>query len=315
MSSIFKRHSQADGYYPPIPVYIPVQKTAEEIKADGDEMVAKMKARFPGNFKKAPAPIVQLPVWPDAARGVPNTIIRSALFGINNKRKIFKNRTLIASTSDFEVAFKGEGLNQTDLDLWLVLLHLARLQALGNAIEVTGKDLLKALRRRYGSTQYEQLNSDLMRLIGGVTEIKEIKTNRSFMGGLVQTVARDDITRHYTIKIDPLIMNLFADGYTLIDNGMRKALGRKNLAKWLQGFYFTHAKPYPIKVQTLHEMSGSADVLRNFRTELKPALNTLIKVGSVSSFCITEDDLVVVETVPSSTQKRHITRKKLSTNR
>jgi hypothetical protein len=82
--------------------------------------------------KKAPAvKQLSLELWPDAVRGVPNAVLRGALFGVSQKRKTHKNRTVIAALEGYEIRFKGETFNQTDLDLWEMLLHLARLQPLG----------------------------------------------------------------------------------------------------------------------------------------------------------------------------------------
>lgn len=38
---------------------------------------------------------------------------------------------------------------------------------------------------------------------------------------------------------------------------MRHALDGHQLAQWLHGFYASHAKPFPIKIETLHRLCGS----------------------------------------------------------
>ena len=56
--------------------------------------------------KPAPAQL-SLELWPDAMRGVPNAVLRGALFGVSQVRKTHKKRTLIAATENYEIRFKG----------------------------------------------------------------------------------------------------------------------------------------------------------------------------------------------------------------
>ena len=87
------------------------------------------------------------------------------------------------------------------------------------------------------------------------------------------------------------------------------ARGKSTLAKWLHGFYSTHAKPYPYKVETLHNLCGSADKsLRSFRQKLKKALDELVSVGAIEGWDIDGDDLVSVQRTPSRAQQKHLNR-------
>src|SRR5207302_10251239 len=82
-------------------------------------------ARKPG--KAAPAPQLSLDLWPDAVRGVPNAVLRGALFSVS-QRRAWADRELVATVEGVEIRFKGERFNQTDLDVWEVLVRLARQQ-------------------------------------------------------------------------------------------------------------------------------------------------------------------------------------------
>lgn len=252
-----------------------------------------------------------LELWADSARGVPNVLLRNALFGVSQIRVMYKDRTLIASNKDVEIRFKGESFNQTDLDVFEMLLHLARLQPLGKQFKFTANSFLKALGRKNGRTQYEQLKDDFARLMSGYVEITYINEKKSFMGTLLDDATRDDVTKTYTTVFKPHIMKLFDCGFTLTDWEQRQALGRNNLAKWLQGHYSTHAKPYPIKVETLHKLCGSDDKsLKSFRQKLKAALDELVSVGSLMSWEILLGDLVSVQAVPSKSQRKHLAGRK-----
>lgn len=252
----------------------------------------------------------QLPVWPDAVRCVPNAILRSALFGISTNRKFYKTRTVIASVEGFEVRFMGVSFNQTDLDVWEMLLHLARLQPLGEDVRFTAHALLRELGRGTGKAQHEELKEQIMRLIAGAVEVTWVKDRKAFASALLADYKRDDVTGQYVVTFGKKMLQLYESGHTLIDWSQRQLLGKNNLAKWLHGHYATHAKPYPYKVQTLRELSGSeAGELWVFRQKLKQALGLLVDVGFLVSWSIDDADLVHVVRPPSASQQRHLLKK------
>lgn len=260
---------------------------------------------------KAPAAKqLSLPMWPDAVRGVPNVVLRSALFGVSSTRKTHKRRTVISTVDGYEIRFKGETFNQTDLDVWEMLLHLARLQPLGTKVEFTAHSFLKELGRGTGNSQHEQLKEELMRLITGGVEITWTKEKKAFAGTLVSSYFRDDETGRYVVKFNPEMTQLYEAGHTLIDWKQRQALGRNNLAKWLHGQYATHAKPHPYKVETLRRLSNSTTKrMTDFRVQLRAALSQLVDIGALKSWSIDpETDLVEVVNVPSQTQIKHMSK-------
>jgi hypothetical protein len=262
---------------------------------------------------KAPAAKqLSLDIWPDALRGVPNAALRGALFGVSTTRGYHKTRTVIASVEGCEIRFKGESFNQTDLDLWEMLLHLARLQPLGTEVEFTFHSLLKELGRGTSGKHHEELKEQLMRLIGGAVEITWTKEKKAFAGALVSSYFRDDETGRYVVKFNQDMAKLYGAGHTLIDWSERQALGKNNLAKWLHGHYASHAKPFPYKVQTLMELCGSTTKrLVDFRVKLRIALAQLMEVGAIKSWTIDpKTDLVEVANVPSQTQIKHLAKAK-----
>jgi hypothetical protein len=262
--------------------------------------------------KKAPEKQLNLELWPDAVRGVPNAILRSALFGVSKTRQIHKTRTLIASVDGYEIRYKGETLNQTDLDLWEMLLHLARLQPLGTEVEFSAHALLKELGRGTGKSQREQLKEELMRLITGGVEITWTKEQKAFAGALVSSYFRDDETGRYVVKFNQDMAKLYGMGYTNIDWTERQALGKDSLGKWLHGHYASHAAPYPFKVETLKKWSNSTvNRLGDFRKQLRAAMNRLVEIGAIKSWMIDpKTDLVSVVNIPSQTQLKHLTKAK-----
>ena len=54
------------------------------------------------------AEIVQLPPWPEAKRGVPNSILRGALFAsIQGQHRQYMKGELLAAQQDIEIRFTG----------------------------------------------------------------------------------------------------------------------------------------------------------------------------------------------------------------
>lgn len=252
---------------------------------------------------------LKLELWPDEVRGVPNAILRGALFGVGQERTVHKKRTLVAAVDGYEIRFKGEAFNQTDLDVLEGMLHVAMPHPLGKRVEFTVHSFLKALGRGTSGKHHDEFKEQVMRLVTGGIEITDTKAKVTFMGTLVSKAFREEESGRYVVIFDKDMLNLYEAGYSHIDWNQRMALGKSTLAKWLHGFYATHAKPYPYKVETLHNLCGSLDKsLRSFRQKLKKALDELVNVGAIDGWEIDKDDLVTVLRAPSRAQQKYLNR-------
>jgi hypothetical protein len=249
-----------------------------------------------------------LEFWPDAARGVPNPVLRGALFGVSQIRTVHKNRTLIASTGDYQVKFKGETWNQTDLDTLCGMLHLVMPHPLGSRVEFSVNAFLKQLGRASSGEQHEEFKEQIARIMGGVIEVTSLKDKKTFMGTLIKSACRDDQTGRYVVVFNEKTLHLFQYGYTLIDWEYRQSLGKNNLAKWLHTFYSSHASPFDYKVETLRTLCGShLQRLGDFRKALRLALDRLVAVGAIKSWAIGEfSDLVSVANYPTNAQRKYL---------
>ena len=251
----------------------------------------------------------QLPLWPDAVRAVPNALLRGALFSISNVREVVKKRTLLASVKGIEVRFKGERLNQTDLDTWETIIHLARAQKLGSKVQFSAHSMLTMLGRHHGREQHEQLKEDISRLTGAVVEITIKETAQAFGGALVQSYYRDEVEQVYVIEVSPQLLKLYQAGNTYLDWSERQQLGNANLAKWLHGFYSSHAVQLPYKVATIRDLCGAKATQRlgDFRKLLRTALDLLVtRETSITGWSIDENDCVVVTRRPSNSQRNYL---------
>lgn len=278
-----------------------------------DEKLAAAKARSKkAVVKKAtPAPQLMLPLWPEEVRGMPNAVLRGAIFAVSQERHYLKDWTPIAAVDGIEIRAKGERLNQHDLDLWEELLHLQRKAALGARVEFTAHGMLKALGRPVGGSAHARLDNDLGRLLTSATEIRWTATRQSFAGGLVSSYFKDEDSDRYVVTFNADTMQLYTQGHTWIDPKERKALGRNLIAKWLHGFYSTHAKPFSYSVETLWKLSGSTSSRKEFRRKMRSALDELKQLGSINNWEIDASDLVHVKRMPSPSQRKHLAKAKV----
>jgi hypothetical protein len=117
---------------------------------------------------------------------------------------------------------------------------------------------------------------------------------------------RDERTQRYVVELTESMLRLFEDGYTYIEFAQRQKLRKHPLALWLHGFLSSHAAPYPLKITTIHRLSGSsAKTLRDFKYRLRKALDALVTIGTLESFEV-EEDSVKIKKHPTPCQKRHL---------
>ena len=275
------------------------------------------QAQKPESEKKASAKVIQLPLWPEPKRAVPNDILRSALFAaIQGKGREYTKQRLIAAYDGVQIKYTGEQLDQSDLDVWEQVLHLARQQPLGTVCRFTAYALLKALGRSTGKSDYQWLHNVLLRLQTCAVEI--YKRKHIYARSLVAKFDIDETSRCFKVTIDPDMMQVYTAGWTSIDWEERQQLRGKPLALWLHGYYASHAAPLPVKVETLRALSGSRTAaVRKFRQLLRAALNELKAIGAIEAWEIDVNDLVHVYRGKAITdsQRRHLSRPKASRSR
>ena len=262
------------------------------------------------------AKIIQFPLFPEATRPVSNDMARSALFScIQGKDRRFIKDALLATVDGVEIRFTGEQLNQDDHDLLMQLIFMAREKPVGAWVTIPAHAILKALCRQVAGKQHRALRADIFRLAAGTVSIRIARDRIEVTGHhLLAKAAQHEDSRYWVYRLDPDLAFLYGgESYTLIDWDKRLNLKGKDLARWLQLYLATHAKPFPVKVDTLRELSGSrTKALRSFRGQLRLALNALISNHDIEQWWIAQQtDLVTVERgeAVTASQRRHIGRK------
>ncbi|MGK5049882.1 plasmid replication initiator TrfA [Janthinobacterium sp. GB4P2] len=291
-------------------------KKLNELLARIPEMQARAKQRaerepLPG--KPLPKNVVQLPLWPEPVRAVPNGFLRSALFGAiaKGKRRYIDGEQL-AALDGVEIRYTGQRLDQGDLDVWESVLHAVRLQELGSQCRVTSYALLKLMGKTDTGKNRVTLNKRITRLVASALTVKQGRY--SYIGSLIAGAAKDEETQEWVIELDAKLRPLYAaDQFTQIEWAVRQELDGQQLAQWLHGFYATHAKPFPMKVETLLNLSGgeNADPYSG-KQKLRKALDAVVEASAAHGEGFSYDirgDLVHVEKRASGPQRRHLAKK------
>lgn len=278
-----------------------------------DASIARARKRGEEGKPRVIEQSASLTPWPEPVRAVPNAFLRSALFrAIRKKERPYVKHEQLIGTEGIEIFYSGERLDQTDLDVWQGVVHAARGQELGSKCRITSYALLKILGKTDSGKNRESLHEQIRRLRAATIELKHGRY--VYIGGLVGEACKDNETKEWLIELNPKLSTLFgSDQFTLLEWCVRRALNKKPLALWLHGFYSSHARPFPIKMETLLKLSGSeSEHPRSAQQKLRKALDAVSKAclakGEGFSYDI-RDDLVRVEKTGSRTQRRHLAKK------
>lgn len=255
----------------------------------------------------------QLPLWPESTRGVPNIALRSALFSATRKdERPYLERQKIYAQNGITILYSGPRLNQGDLDVWETVLHIARVQMLGNECRVNAYQLLKAQGKTDTGKNRRTLDRRLTHMKTTGLDVKVGKY--SYEGSLIDEVYRAEESREYVIRLNPKLLALFeTDQFTQIEWSIRRALNGKPLAQWLHGYYASHVKPFAVKIATLYRLCGSeAERMDHFRETLRAALDTVASACAAAGQSFRHEiraELVHVWKDGSASQRRHLLKK------
>lgn len=250
--------------------------------------------------RQATSSLLQMPLWPEDRRGIPNELVRSALFCARNHRipRQTLEDTPIVVIGDGEITYSGKELRADDEDVWLYITHLARGKPLDGWIEFVPYQALKALGWPASKHYYDKLFQCLDRMRFTNLKVVSRRLRKGLMLSLIRKFEYTDVDgrlARWRVMLEPEIQAMFGDmHYTQVEWRQRQQLGP--LGKRLHGLYASHEKPFAMKVSTLWKGSGSGEKhLRSFRQSLRVALGELQTVGFLQSWRIDEHDLVHVE--------------------
>jgi hypothetical protein len=237
-------------------------------------------------------PRVQLPIWAETERLIPNAMLRSALFSCARRRQ-FVDDVLIASWADVEIRFSGQTLNQFDESVWMQIIHLFRQQhePVDFKVRFYAKPFCRMLGGKGGGgSNVAKLRQSLVRLRGGTLLISH--NGMEYGGGVLNDFTHDEDRGFFVVTLNPKYLQLLSTGYTRVDWDTRKALPT-GIATWMQLYVQSHratkTSPHRIGLEQLHKLSGMGSSPKEFRRHLKRTMDLLKSHGVVESWRITDN--------------------------
>lgn len=240
-----------------------------------------------------------LPFWPERLRCAPNPFVRSSLFSVRNKnkqRQQFHEIDLV-TIGTHQITYSGEELRQDDLDVYMQIMHYCRSQTVCRSEKLPTctffqKKLCTDLKWPTTGFYYKKIDSTLTRLQQTLLRIKTKKYHKN-VSLLRKTQKTLTYKATYDIWLEPEIVDLYKRTETTGLNHIKHQL-LSPLAKWLNAYLSSHAKPYPILVITVMNTTGcNYSRLRDFNLQLKRALKELKNLKLIKSFVIKNGTLEV----------------------
>jgi hypothetical protein len=239
-----------------------------------------------------------LPLVFEDKRTIPNAFIRSALFGmVKRGSRAFVQNQQVFSFHQYEINYTGEMLDQSDLSAWDTVVYLAKTSNSNEILVTTRYKILQELGLTNTGLNSKALMARLKRLQAGQVEIK-YKNSKGravwYIGSLLDDVLVDETTSELQIRFNKRLLTIFSDNdYSVINNNYRKELGESQLARWIYHLYSSSDTLYPITVDFLKKLSRSNAELKEFRRQLKTAMNDLEQLGW--SWNISNDDKLIIQ--------------------
>lgn len=240
-----------------------------------------------------------LPEWPDGQRSMPNEILRSALFNCRNRNypRVFMKDDEIALIGDGQVIYRGEELRQDDELVWMHLMHLIKKLPLGECVDFTPYSFIKALGWPIKGQNYERLRICLSRMQATALRIQSKRLQCFISISLIQKfLSKNDQNENlsrWQVWVGKEMQLLFDEEFlTRVTWETRRSLP-DGIASKLFGYWASHRKPYPVKIETLLKLCGSTMAVKHFKAELKKALDHLRLIGFLETWEF-KKDLVVV---------------------
>ena len=248
----------------------------------------------------------QLDFFTGPYRGLPNVVLRSALFGCRTKR-ITSPRTVVATWKGAEISYEGISLNQRDESVWMQLVQYwmwSRPESY--RVRFKGSDMLRDLGwgsagRKGGlsGTAYGRLRESLYRLRSINLSLSLPKEGRIYtmVDGMISGLAFAEdppdigftscvLSKHY--------VSIYANQLTRVRWETRLKL-RSGLPSWLHRYILSHTSPHFISLDKLHALCGASAERKHFRRPLRKAMDELKAVGGVvAHYEIRHDTLIVV---------------------
>ena len=233
------------------------------------------KIKIHGQYSGKNASEENITAWPPVSFGIPNAVLRSALFGIQRERTgvgLIDDMILVYSGNI--IRYTGPCLNQDDSLVWQIIIRAARqsLTPMGGLVQLSTNEILNSLERTDGGANFAWLKSCMERLTKAYISIEtEVEETRSH---LLIGYKVDKKTKKISVGISSLLYPLFASDLTDADV-LRKTKLKSQLTRWLHDFYSSHSEPYNYSVDKIKELSRSNKQTSKFKKMIEESIEEL----------------------------------------
>ena len=238
-----------------------------------------------------------LPFIFEITRAIPNSFVRSALFGMVKKgaRKFIDDEEIIAM-KQYNIIYKGDALDQNDLEVWDTLIYLAKTLNADDKIQTSIYRILQEIGIPTNSgANSKAIISRLRRLQRGQLVLSgKTPTNKKllYVGSLIDNFTYSDDGK-LVISFNKTLGNLFTENdYTFIDCNIRQLLGENQITRWIFHLYSSHNNPIPLTLEFLKHLARSSMVLTDFRKQIRKSIKELTIIGW-KCYIDNEDRLIV----------------------
>jgi hypothetical protein len=250
---------------------------------------------------------VYLPTWRELCTGMPNVLLRSALWSVTAighetddevvaNPQDSKPDQVVPTQGDFRLINRGPNLGWYDRRVFAICLNHYRDERplyVGNAsstfsegttwIQLSYFQFLESMGVAYSQESHISLRKSLERLSALSLHVRtrgiEVQMPRILEVSYADGEARGDAPKASDLiffRAHAPIAELYGlESWTAVPHSALNA--GKGLNSWLATYYSTHSKPYPVKLESLYTISGSVCTPSVFKSRLKQALSALSK--------------------------------------
>lgn len=241
---------------------------------------------------------MQLEIWPDDVREIPNDYARSAIFTVRNKtepRASLQGALVFHVEKAVRITFTGIELRADDDELvWQQILDYAKRFPLGEPVEFNLHELCKDLNWSINGRNYDKARQSISRLKANEVKVENERIGRGVAISLIREYefAGDGAKgTKYRIWIHPNLIILFA-GNTSTRIAWAQYRDLTPIARRLYDYFASHKSPFPLRLDTFYKMCASTcSSSRKWKSMVKAACaeleeNHLVRKAWVHEECI-----------------------------
>lgn len=231
---------------------------------------------------------LQLQIWPDDVREMPNDYARSALFTVRNKtepRALMQGSLLFHVEKAVRITFTGIELRADDDELvWQQILEYAKRLNLGDPVEFNLHSLCRDLNWSVNGRNYDKARRCISRLKASEVKVENESRGRGVAMSLIREYEYEgegDKGTKYRVWIHPNLIMLFA-GKASTRITWAKYRDLTPIARRLYDYFASWRNPFPLRVDTFYKVcASSCGDASKWRSMVRRACKELVEADMV----------------------------------